>query len=116
MVRNVEARGALDVSQTYCFAIPEGWADKDLAEHLNDLFKPKPRTRHMARVDMDRLPPLVPAIDQYDGEETPKWRAVARGALLFTLLRWVRTNEARLATWDEFEGLGTAEPIWRVDC
>lgn len=84
MIRSVEARGALDVSrrlkqhvsQIYRFAIPQGWATTDPAEHLSDLLKPKPRTRHMARVGMDELPQLVRAIDQYDGDDTPKRRAV----------------------------------------
>jgi integrase len=60
MVRTVEARGALDVSrrlkqhvsQIYRFAIPQGWADQDPAAYLSDLLKPKPRTRHMARVGL----------------------------------------------------------------
>lgn len=60
MVRSVEARGALDVSrrlkqhvsQIYRFAIPQGWADQDPAAYLSDLLKPKPRTRHMARVGL----------------------------------------------------------------
>jgi integrase len=56
----------------------------------------------------------VKAIDRYDGEETPRRRAVTRAALLFTLLTWARTNETRLATWDEFEDLDGAEPLWRV--
>ena len=122
MVRRVEARGALDVSrrlkqhvsQIYRFAIPHGWASTDPAEHLSELLKPKPRTRHMARVRIDELPQLVRAIDQYDGDETPKRRAVTRAALLFTLLTWARTNETRLARWDEFEGLDGPEPLWRV--
>jgi integrase len=122
MVRKVEARGALDVShrlkqhvrQIYRFAIPQGWADSDPAAYLADLLKPKPRVRHMARVGMEELPKLVRAIDRYDGDETPKRRAVTRAALLFTLLTWGRTNETRLATWDEFEGLDTPEPLWRV--
>ena len=63
---------------------------------------------------MDELPQLVRAIDNYDGDETPKRRAVTRAALLFTLLTWARTNETRLATWSEFEGLRTGDPIWRV--
>jgi integrase len=122
MVRSVEARGALavsrglkqHVSQIYRFAIPQGWADKDPAEHLSNLLKPKPRTKHMAKVGMDELPHLVCAIDCYDGDETRKRRAITRGTLLFTLLTWARTNETRLATWDEFEGLDTPDPIWRV--
>ncbi|WP_232476359.1 tyrosine-type recombinase/integrase [Flavisphingomonas formosensis] len=63
---------------------------------------------------MADLPKLVQAIDRYDGDETAKRRAVTRAALLFTLLTWARTNETRLATWDEFEGLVTSEPLWRV--
>jgi integrase len=122
MLRSVEARGALDVSrrlkqhisQIYRFAIPQGWADQDPAAHLTDLLKPKPRVRHMARVRADELPQLVRAIHLYDGDETPKRRAVTRAALLFTLFTWARTNETRLATWDEFEGLDGPEPLWRV--
>lgn len=79
MVRKVEARGSLDVSrrlkqhvsQIYAFAIPQGWADTDPAQHLSGLLKPKPRTRHMARIRLDELPQLVRAIDNYDGDETP---------------------------------------------
>jgi len=122
MIRAVEARGALDVSrrlkqhvgQIYRFAIPQGWADQDPAAALADSLMPKPRVRHMARVGMADLPRLVQAIDRYDGDETPKRRAVTRAALLFTLLTWARTNQTRLASWDEFEGLDTAEPLWRV--
>lgn len=122
MVRTVEARGALDVSrrlkqhvsQIYRFAIPQGWADNDPAAVITDLLLPKPRVRHMARVGMKELPELVRAINQYDGDETPRRRAVTRAALLFTLLTWARTNETRLATWHEFEGLEGPEPLWRV--
>jgi len=122
MVRKVEARGALDVSrrlkqhvsQIFRFSIPQGWADKDPADVLTDLLKPKPRVRHMARVGMAELPALVRAIDAYDGDETPKRRAITRAALMFTLLTWARTNETRLARWDEFEGLEGREPVWRI--
>ena len=101
----------LHVSQIYRFAIPQGWADQDPAAYLSDLLKPKPRTRHMARVGLGELPAPVRTIDRYDGEETPRRRAVTRAALLFTLLTWARTNETRLATWDEFEELAGAEPL-----
>ncbi len=55
IVRSVEARGSLDagrrlkrhVSQIYRFAVPDAWADRNSAEHLAQLLKPKPRTRHM---------------------------------------------------------------------
>lgn len=122
MLRAVEARGALDVSrrlkqhvsQIYSFAIPHGWAEQDPAAHLAGLLRPKPRVQHMARIGTGELPALVQAIDGYDGEENPRRRAVTRAALLFTLLTWARTNETRLAVWDEFEGLETFDPLWRV--
>jgi integrase len=79
MVRTVEARGVLDVSrrikqhvsQSYRFAIPQGWADQDPAAPITDLLKPKRRVRHMPRVGVRELPELIQAIDHYDGEENP---------------------------------------------
>ncbi|MFT3965139.1 MAG: site-specific integrase [Sphingobium sp.] len=122
MLRIVEARGALDVSrrlkqhvsQIFLFGIPQGWATHDPAAGLSSLLRPKPRVRHMARVGAKELPTLVAAIDSYDGDENPRRRAVTRAALLFTLLTWARTNETRLATWDEFEGLDGPDPLWRI--
>jgi integrase len=122
MLRAVEARGALDVSrrlrqhvsQVYLFAIPQGWATHDPAAGLATLLRPKPRVRHMERVGAGELPALVRVIDAYDGDENPRRRAVTRDALLFTLLTWARTNETRHATWEEFEGLDSLDPIWRV--
>jgi hypothetical protein len=65
----------------------------------------------MARVGMDELPQFVRAIDQYDGDESPKRGAVTCAALLFTLLTRAGTHETRLATLDEFEGLDMPDPI-----
>ena len=123
MVRGVEASGALDVSrrlkqhvsQIYRFAIPQGWAEHDPAASSHRLCSSPSRGSGIWPASgMEELPELVRAIDGYDGDETPKRRAVTRAALLFTLLTWARTNETRLATWDEFEGLDTPDPLWRV--
>lgn len=122
VVRAVEARGALDVSrrvkqaisQIFRFAIASGWATSDPASSLNDALKPKPRVRHMARVPQKELPVLLKAIYAYDGEETPRRRDITRDALLFTLLTWARTSEARFATFDEFEDLDGPGPLWRL--
>lgn len=41
------------------------------------------------------------------GERSP-------GTLLFTLLTWTRTKEARFAAWSEIEGLDSPNPLWRL--
>jgi integrase len=122
VVRQVEARGALDVSrrlkqgigQVFRFAIANGWAKDDPSVHLAGALKPKPRVRHMPRVPLREMPALFRAIRDYDGEDGPYRREVTRDALTFTLLTWARTSETRFATWDEFEGLGGDEALWRV--
>lgn len=122
VIRAVEARGALDisrrvkqgVSQVFGFAIASGWAKEDPTQHLNNALKPKPRVKHMARVPLEELPALVAAIQSYDGETSERRRETTRDALLFTLLTWARTSETRFATWDEFENLDGAAPLWRL--
>jgi integrase len=68
----------------------------------------------MARVGFRELPDLMRAIEAYDGEENPRWRAITRAALLFTLLTWARANETRFPRRDEFENLDSRDPLWRV--
>lgn len=122
MIRVVEARGALDisrrlkqgVSQVFRFAIANGWAESDPTIHLLGALKPKLRVNHMARVPLTELPDLVRAIAGYDGDETPRRREITRKALLFTLLTWTRTKEARFAAWSEIEGLDSPNPLWRL--
>ncbi|MBB6427473.1 integrase [Sphingopyxis sp. JAI128] len=96
------------------FAIVSGWATVDPTTSLNNALKPKPRVKHMARVPLAELPGLVAAIQTYDGESDSRRRATTRDALLLTLLTWARTSEARFVTWDEFEDLDGAEPLWRL--
>ncbi len=122
VIRQVEARGALDISrrlkqgigQVFRFAIANGWAKDDPSVHLLGALKPKPRVRHMPRIALREMPALFRAIRDYDGENGPYRREVTRDALTFTLLTWARTGETRFATWDEFENLAGDEPLWRV--
>jgi integrase len=121
MIRKIEARGALDISrrakqcvgQVFQFAIASGWATTDPTTHLRDALKPKPRVQHMGRLSMADLPHFLAKLDRYT-EENPRRSTVTRNALQLVLLTWVRTNELRYATRAEFEGLGTANPVWRI--
>lgn len=116
VIQKVEARGAIDVSKrlkqcmsrVFRFASAHGWATSDPTANLGDLLKPKPRVQNMARLPLSELPTFLTKLDAYQGEEITKL------ALRFTLLTWARTSETRLARWEEFEGLDTDRPVWRV--
>jgi len=79
LLQAVENRGALDVSrrikqsigQVFRYAIANGWATNDPSIHLTGALKPRPKVRHMARLLLQRLPELVQAIHDYDGDEVP---------------------------------------------
>lgn len=122
VVRQVEERGAIDISrrlkqgisQVFRFAIANGWAKDDPSLHLLGALKPKPRVRHMSRVALKEMPDLFRAIRDYDGEDVPYRREVTRDALMFTLLTWARTGETRFAQWNEFEGIEADEALWRI--
>lgn len=109
MIRQVEARGALDISrrvrqtvgQVFRYAIANGWAKDNPAEHLKGALKPRPRVRHMARIPLAEVGEFVTRLHGFDGP--------GADALRFTLLTWARTNETRGATWSEFEG-----DVWRI--
>ena len=48
------------------------------------------------------------ALEDYDGD------LVTKLGLKFLILTFVRTSELRFARWSELEGLGSAEPLWRI--
>lgn len=121
MVRKIEARGALDISrrakqgvgQVFQFAIACGLANSDPTAHLRGALKPRPRVKHMSKLPLAELPTFLDKLLAYQ-EDGERRSAITRDALLFALLTWVRTKELRFAAKSEFEGLETAEPIWRI--
>jgi integrase len=48
------------------------------------------------------------ALEGYDGD------LVTKLGLKLLILTFVRTSELRFARWIEFEGLNSAEPLWRI--
>ncbi|WP_088347533.1 MULTISPECIES: integrase arm-type DNA-binding domain-containing protein [Rhodomicrobium] len=118
MLRKIEARGSLvmakrvreHVSQIFRFAVSEGIIPKaeNPCDHLLGSLKPSPKVKPRGRVHLNELPELLRAIDGYDGEAT------TRLALKLVILTLTRTTEVRGALWAEFEGLDTAEPLWRI--
>lgn len=114
MVRQVEARGAIDISkrlkqkcsEVFCYAIATGRAISDPTAAIGKALLPKPRVRHMAMVGGLGFASLVDAVWAYQGDQA------VETALRFTLLTAVRTSETRFARWEEFE-FGT-QPLWRI--
>jgi integrase len=67
----------------------------------------------MSKLPLTELPDLLTKIDRYE-EESERRSKITRAALKFALLTWVRTKELRFATKQEFEGLDSDAPVWRV--
>lgn len=116
LLRQVEARGALDISKrlrqsigsVFRFAIAEGKAKHNPAADVGQALKPRPKVRHFAALRASELPDLLARINAYDGQHQ------TRLALLLTLHTFVRTSEARFAAWSEFEDLAGPAPLWRI--
>lgn len=63
---------------------------------------------HRSKVPIKELPRFYVALNADTGSK------LSHLALCWTILTMVRTQETRHAQWSEFEGLGGAEPPWRI--
>lgn len=115
-IRKIEDRGAIELAKrikNYCgeifrYGIGEGWCKRDPSRDITGSLKPKPRTKHRAKLRMKDMPAFISAVASYQ-EDT-----AARQALLLTIQTVARTQETRFAAWDQFEDLDGPEPVWRV--
>lgn len=115
-IRKIERRGSVEMarrvknhcSEIFRFAIAEERCASDPARDLSAaLARPAP-VRHRAKVEAKDLPAFFRQLNQDEGER------LSHLALRWTILTMVRTQETRFAEWDEFEGLGTTEALWRI--
>ncbi len=115
-LRGIEGRGSVNMahriknhcSEIFRFGIPDGRVLSDPCRDLTSAMVKAPPTRHRAKVEIKDLPEFFARLNADGGSR------LSHLALRWTILTMVRTQETRFATWDEFEGLGTAEPIWRI--
>lgn len=122
VIRQYEARGAVrvtkvhlaEIANVFRFAMVNGWAQQNPTLHLGDALKRPPPVAHFSRVALPELPALLRAINAYDGELTWRRQRITKAALIFILLTWCRSTEARFATWREFEDLDGPNPLWRI--
>lgn len=114
--RAIQARGSVEMahrvrnhcSEVFRYAIPDGRCESDPCRDLAPgMAKPAP-VKHHAKVAAKDLPDFFGKLSRDGGDRT------SHLALRWTMLTMVRTQETRFAQWAEFEGLDTAEPIWRI--
>lgn len=112
-LRRIESRGALDTAhrvhqncgQIFRYAIATGRAERDPAADLRGALPPVNSGHFASITDPAGIGALLRAIDGYEGT------LVARCALRFAPLVFVRPGELRKAEWSEFD-LDKAE--WRI--
>jgi integrase len=112
-LRRIEARGALDTAhrahqncgQIFRYAVATGRAERDPSADLRGALPPV-SGKHLASItDPAEIGALLRAFDGYEGT------FIARCALRFAPLVFVRPGELRKAEWSEFN-LNNAE--WRI--
>ena len=90
----------------YQYAIITGRADKNIAEDLKGLIKPKPK-QHFASIEARDIPDFMRDLERH----RPHLKAQTYLAVKFMMLTFVRTSEMIGAQWDEFD---LDENIWIV--
>ncbi|WP_406803142.1 tyrosine-type recombinase/integrase [Alkalimarinus alittae] len=113
VVRNIEARGALDVasrvkqrmSAVFRYAIYTGYVDGNPVDALRDVIKSR-KVRHQKALDLPLLPKFLNDVD-----ECNRLTEVTRLGLKLLVHCFVRPGELRAARWSEIDW-NNAE--WRI--
>jgi len=112
IIRRIEKRGALQVAtkvlqrmrSVFRYAIQTGRAKHNPASELIGVIKTK-KVEHRKALPPEQLPAFINAVKNYEGMSS------TRNAILLMLLTFVRTDELRLATWNEID---LEAGIWRI--
>lgn len=116
VLRVIEQRPAIEtarrvrqrMSAVFCYAISAGRGDDDPAATVLKALAPRKRGKQPAVGNIIEAKKVL-----RDAEATPAHLETKLG-LRFIALTVVRPGELRHAGWGEFEGLDTAEPLWRI--
>lgn len=103
--REVTRRTIDIVAKIFKRAQIERLVTKDPTKGLKDLY-PKAKTHHMKHVELEELPALLQAINQYHGHEQ------TRLAMKFLAYSFCRTIELRMLKWEHID---FTNRLWRVD-
>ncbi len=114
-VRKIEKRGSLVMAgrvlstcgQVFRYAVSTQRAKSDPSRDLRGALRTPNPVQHHKAMKASELGPFFKALSAYSGDEQTVL------AIRFVMHTMVRTTEARLAEWEEFE-LDTKEPVWRI--
>lgn len=114
VAKSIQERGANELAKRviqmskhiFQYAIITGRAERNIANDLKGLIKPKPKSHHAALEAKD-LPEFVGALNQNVARLMP----LTLLAVKFMMLTFVRTNEMIKAEWDEID---LDENIWLI--
>ncbi|MCI5060512.1 MAG: tyrosine-type recombinase/integrase [Alphaproteobacteria bacterium] len=114
MAKGIQTRGANELAKRviqmsrhiFQYAIITGRAEKNIAEDLKGLIKPKPK-KHFASLDPQELPEFLGALYSNEARLMP----LTHLAVQFMMLTFVRTNEMIKAEWDEID---LDERMWLI--
>lgn len=115
-LRKIEKRGALEMAhrvRNHCgeifrYAVAAGLATGDPSRDIGAALKRPPPKKNRARLRADQMPEFFTRMKSDTSDE------LTLLAIRWTLLTMVRSQETRFAVWEEFEGLGGKEPLWRI--
>lgn len=116
VVRKVEERGALTmarrcksyIGEIVRFAIAEGKATRDPTQDIKDALRKPAPVRNRRPMKVSEMPNFFHRVEKDGSDDLTKL------AVLLTMYTFLRTHEIRFARWSEFEGLETAEALWRI--
>jgi integrase len=115
-IRKIEKRDAIEMakrvmqmaSSIFRYGVATARCGRDPTGDLRGALKPANSPKHRAALPAKDLPAFVAALEGYDGD------LVTKLGLKLLILTFVRTSELRFARWDEFDGLDSTEPLWRI--
>lgn len=114
-IRKIEKRGSLVMAgrvfqtcgQIFRYAVATQRAKSDPSRDLRGALRTPNAVKHRSAMKASELGPFFKALAAYPGD---KQTALA---IRFVIHTMVRTSEARLAVWDEFD-LEAKAPVWRI--
>lgn len=114
MAKGIQQRGASELAKRviqmsrhiFQYGIITGRADKNPADHLRGMIKPKPKS-HFASLDAQELPEFLRSLYSNEARLMP----LTHLAVQFMMLTFVRTSEMIKAEWSE---INFQEKTWLI--